>query len=182
MAADALGNDLKAVDVPVTGFAAVNFSATKMPTEADLKGAALPSGYTFVGLFTEDGGYAEESEPGETTGFFQHGYNLRTGNETISGSITFAENNATVRKLLGFDGTKRTSVGYGEKFGLIVKTWHRNGTYEARGGFAIVEEVSPSQEERGTIDSFEVKFRWLECPTGGHYSYSTGTAAAPAPC
>ena len=181
MAADAAGNDLNAVDVPVTGFAAINFDATQAPSKTQIAGN-LPSGYSYLGLFTTDGGYAEDTEGGENTEFFQISYRLRTGDESITGTLTCAENNDNIKKLLGFTDGKREQVSYQDKFGLIITTWHKNGTFEARGGLAMVTSITTSQETRGEIQTYEVQFSWIKCGDNGFYSYATGEKAAPSPC
>ena len=182
MAADAAGNDINAVDVPVTGFAAVNFTATQAPSVANISGNSLPTGYSYLGLFTQDGGYAEETEAGENTEFFQISYKLRTGDESINGTLTCAEDNENVKKLLGFVDGKREKVSYDEKFGLIITTFFKNGTFESRGGLAMVTDIAVSQETRGEIKTYEVSFTWVKCGDNGYYTYATGEKAAPSAC
>ena len=174
MAADSKGNDIGAVPIPVTGFAAINLTATAVPAMADLKADTLPSGYTYLGLFTEDGGYAEETDTGDTIEFFQQGYSLKAGDESLKGSITFAENSDLLRQLLGYDagtsGTRKTTLRQGQ-FGLVIATTHKNGKTLIRGGLASVDDASVSQEKRGDVTTMEVTFKWAWDTTTGFYRW-----------
>ena len=160
MARDAQGNDLQAVDVQLTGFAAVNFEATTAPTLEELTGTSIPTGYEYIGLFLEDGGYAEETEGSDITKLFQAGYSLNTGDQSISGKLTPAEDNDTVWKLTGISNNVREKICYEGKFGLIIATQFKNNVIVVRGGLAHVTEVSPSAESRGEINSIEITFEW----------------------
>ena len=182
MARDSQGNDLQAVDVQLTGLAAVKFGATSAPTQAQLESNRLPSGYEYIGLFLEDGGYAEEVEAGDRTYFFQQGYSIVTGDSAIKGTLTPAEDNDTVWTLCGIDTTSwvRSDVAYQGTFGLIITTRYKNGNIVTRGGLAHVLEVSPSGEERGKINSVDLKFEWeYQASFNGHYRIvRSGTGAA----
>ena len=59
MTADAEGNDLEKVFIPVTGFLAVQLTGEPTwvaPTEGSATPLVLPEGYVKVGLFKQDGG------------------------------------------------------------------------------------------------------------------------------
>lgn len=172
MAKDTQGNNIEAVDVQVTGFAAVNFAATAAPTEAQLTGDSLPTGYEYIGLFLADGGYAEDTDAGELTEFFQQGYTLRTGDASITGKLTPAEDNDTVWKLTGIDTTAwvRSDIAYQGTFGLIISTQFKNGNIVTRGGLATVTDVAPAAESRGGISSVEISFKWqYQTDFNGYY-------------
>lgn len=178
MARDNQGNDLGAIDVQLTGFAAINFNATEPPTLAQLAGNTIPAGYEYLGLFLEDGGYAEESEAGDLTYFFQQGYTIRTGDQSISGKLTPAEDNDTVWKLTGITNNVREKICYEGSFGLIIATQFKNGNIVARGGMAHVTEVAPSAESRGEINSIEITFEWeYDTVIDGYYQIIRGGAA-----
>ena len=174
MAADAQGNDIGAVPIPVTGFAAVNFSNATVPALADLKADSLPSGYTYLGLYTQDGGYAEETETGDSIEFFQQGYALKAGDESIKGTITFAEDSSLLRQMLGFDagasGVRKNTLMTGF-FGLIIATTFKNGKTLIRGGVASVDEGSRSQEQRGEVSTMDITFKWKWETTTGFYRF-----------
>lgn len=177
--ADAQGNTLEAVDVQLTGFAAVNFDATTIPTAEQLAGD-LPTGYEYVGLFMEDGGYSEDVENGDTTNFFQQGYSIQTGDRGINGTLTPAEDNAVVEKLTGVVAGVRSDISYQGTFGLIIATKFTNGRTRVRAGLAQVTEVSPAGEERGGILSTEVSFKWqYQDAIGGYYRQVTIDTPAP---
>ena len=171
MAADAQGNDLEAVDVPYTGFMAVNFDATTAPTQADLEGSPpLPTGYEYVGLFTEDGGYSEEVEEGDLLKFFQDGYALAGGDSGVSGALTLAEDNAVTRKLAGIENGVKVGTVYNGQIGVIIATYMKSGRTVYRGGIATPTSFTPSKEERGAVSSGEFKFTWAaQQDVGGFY-------------
>lgn len=178
MAADTNGNDITQVVVPVTGFAAINFSATSVPTISS--GNALPTGYTYLGLFTEDGGPGEEIEAGDEILFYQQGYSLQGGTQSISKTWTFAEMNDNVLKLMGYSGTIGTSAFrsapmYQGTVGLIWAETSRDysnpdqtntSTYAA---LAQVTDVSVSQSTRGEVDSVEITFKMVWTQEHGYY-------------
>lgn len=174
MAADAQGNDIGAVPIPVTGFAAVNFSNATVPALADLTADSLPSGFTYLGLYVQDGGYAEESEPGESIEFFQQGYSLKGGDESIKGTITFAEDSSLLRQMLGFSsgnsGVRKSTVKAGA-FGLIIATTFKNGKTLIRGGVASVDDGARSQEKRGEVSTMDITFKWKWHTDTGFYRF-----------
>lgn len=161
MAADAAGNDIEAVGIPITGFIAINWEATA-PVAAAAMTYALPTGYEYLGLITQDGGYAEENEAGDRIEFFQQGYSLAGGDGSLTFKATFAESSEAVRTLLGYDATTgtRKTVTYTGEFGAFVAVKYKNGRAFLRGGVATVTEAVPSQETRGEVTSYEITFAW----------------------
>ena len=68
MTADAEGNDLEKVFIPVTGFLAVQLTGEPTwvdPTEGSATPLVLPEGYVKVGLFKQDGGPQDGSDKEE---------------------------------------------------------------------------------------------------------------------
>lgn len=181
MARDNQGNDLSAVETPVTGFAAWNPDATSVPTLDDLTYGSLPDGYRYFGLFTEDGGYTEEAEEGDEIKFFQQGYTLKGGDDSISGSLTLAESTEDTRLLLGFTtGSEgiRESTAYAGQFGLILATRMKSGKVMLRGGLATIGSANASQETRGEMTTYEVSFNWAWQAETGHYRFKVVEPAA----
>jgi len=173
MAADAAGNDLSAVAVPLTGFIAWNPTATTPVAATDLA-YALPTGYNYLGLITQDGGYSEETEAGERIEFFQQGYSLLGSDGTLSFTATFAENSEAVRQLLGYDagttGTRKVTAYEGE-FGMFVAVKNKNGKSFIRAGVASVTDTTTSQETRGEVTSYEITFQWRWFSDTGFYRF-----------
>lgn len=171
MAADAQGNDLVSVAIPRTGFAAWNPNASTVPTADQLSATSIPTGYSFLGLFTKDGGYDEDAELGESLEFFQEGYALRSGTDKLTAKLTMAEFNTVTRSILGYAGAVRKNVAHVGMVGLITCTTFENDMSLIRGGLATIESVDVSQESRGELTTFEVTFNWVRQPATGFYRY-----------
>lgn len=177
MAADANGNDINNVIVPVTGFVAVKLGETTQPSPS---GTTVPTGYTKLGLMAKDGGPEESVEIGDNLDFYQEGYKLRSGDDTMSYKFTLTELNETVLELLGHttSGTgntatvSRTEVAYTGNVGILwseVKRDPGTGTLTAYsyGAVGTVSEVSRSTSSRGEMDTYEITFDLVK--TGGKW-------------
>ncbi|MBW3092645.1 hypothetical protein KIH79_06730 [Bifidobacterium sp. 82T10] len=101
MTADAEGNDLSKVLIPITGFVAVQLTGTPTYVDPD-KGAAdplvLPEGYVKVGLIKTDGAPQDGGDKGDDIDFWQDGYKLG-GDRTRTLQITAAEFNELIIQL-----------------------------------------------------------------------------------
>lgn len=183
MAADAEGNDIGAVGVPITGFAAVQLPPTTgdfTPLFVDSEeGAAtpltLPTGYVKVGLFTQDGGPQEGGDAGDAIEFFQQGYKA-PGDDQPNIVITLAEFSAIVRRLTtgqtpdenGMIVVKGLTPDH--TFPLFVATRFKNGWSRRRNGFARISAIEVSQETRGEVNGRAVTFDWIfNDEIGGFY-------------
>lgn len=102
MAADAAGNDLTNVFIPITGFLAFAPYGTAYPTPAELGtyGYTPPAAWTRAGLITVDGGFGWSEDRAKSVEFFQGGYQKSPGNGTAALAVKLAETSANVRKLL----------------------------------------------------------------------------------
>lgn len=102
MAADAAGNDLLNVFIPVTGALFFAPYGTALPTTAALAvyGYAPASPWKAAGLITLDGGFGWSDNRADAIEFFQDGYQLNAGNGTASLAVKMAETSANVRLLL----------------------------------------------------------------------------------
>lgn len=101
MTADAEGNDLEKVFIPVTGFLAVQLTGEPTwvdPTEGSATPLVLPEGYVKVGLFKQDGGPQDGGDKEDDLEFFQEGYKLG-GSKSRTLQVTLAEFNDIVRQL-----------------------------------------------------------------------------------
>ncbi|MGV9181812.1 hypothetical protein [Arcanobacterium canis] len=169
MSADAQGNDLSKVNVPLTGFAAVQLEGKAAFVAAEAGGKPelqLPENYVKVGLFTEDGGPASSSEAGDAIVFFQDGYQIG-GSDELTVEIKLAEMNDTVRQLIR--GKKADVNGMivvdsstpNTTFPLFVATQFKNGMQLRRNGLARISKVETDQEKRGEVNANKVTFTWL---------------------
>jgi len=183
MAADAEGNDIGAVGVPITGFAAVQLptgTGDSTPTFVEsAEGAAtplsLPTGYVKVGLFTQDGGPQEGGDAGDPIEFFQQGYKL-AGDDQPTIAITLAEMNAIVRRLTTGEEPDENGMIVikgltpDHVFPLFTATRYKNGWSRRRNGLARVSAVETSQETRGEVNGRATTFEWVYDETiGGFY-------------
>ncbi|MGW9345588.1 hypothetical protein ACWGR3_28965 [Streptomyces albidoflavus] len=170
MTADAAGNDLDAVGVPITGLAAfAPLLEANVIAKEDLGASplVLPVAYKRLGLYKSDGGPAPARETGDAIEFFQKGY-LLAGDGTRSVVIGLAEQNATVQALI--EGAEPDTNGVIEvssslpdnRFILLVVTRYRNGTEKRQEGVASITAVEPDQQERGSVEGTNVTFTWQE--------------------
>lgn len=170
MSADAQGNDLDAVGVPITGmFAFAPIDPANVLTKPALaaRPLVLPIAYRKLGLFKSDGGPENARDAGDAITFFQIGYQL-SGEGTRTVKITLAENNAAVLALI--EGSEPDADGVIEvssslpnnQFILFGTTKYRNKTEKRQIGVAYVSAVEPDKQERGSVEGAAVTFTWLE--------------------
>lgn len=177
MTADAEGNDLSKVLVPITGFLAVQLTGEPTFVEA-AEGAAnplvLPEGYVKVGLFKQDGGPQDGGDKEDDIEFFQDGYKLG-GAKTRTLQVTLAEFNQIVRQLI----TGKTPDGNGmivvdgdndATFPMFECLKYKNGMTLRRNGMGRIQTVEPDQNTRGENNGNAVTFDWLRNDEwGGFY-------------
>lgn len=170
MTADAAGNDLEAVGVPITGVAAfAPVAPENVITKAQLGASplVLPVAAKRLGLYKVDGGPAPARETGDALEFFQKGYML-AGEGTRSVTITLAEQNHAVLQLT--EGATPDANGVievssslpGNRFILYVVTRYRGGLEKRQIGVASVTAIEPDQQTRGEIEGAAVTFTWQE--------------------
>lgn len=170
MTADAAGNDLDAVGVPITGlaaFAPLLEANVIAKTELGASPLVLPAAYKRLGLYKVDGGPAPSRENGDAIEFFQKGYML-AGDGTRAVVIGLAEQNAIVQGLIegaepDVNGVIEVSSSLPDnRFILLVVTKYRNGTEKRQLGVASITAVEPDQSERGSVEGTNVTFTWQE--------------------
>lgn len=176
MSADAQGNDLSAVGIPLTGFLAAQLDGEPLFVASADGGKTplqLPEGYTKIGLFTTDGGPEHGTELEEPLEFFQDGYKLG-GGTTRTTKIIAAENNELVRLLI--DGTKPDENGmtvvdgtFDEVFPIFEAVQYKNGKQERYNGLARVSEIAESKATRGEIRNYEITFEYVRSDEIGGY-------------
>ncbi|MGN7861455.1 hypothetical protein ACTJI8_12815 [Microbacterium sp. 22303] len=170
MTADAQGNDLSAVPVPVTGLAAIApVDAANVLTKAELaaRPIVMPGAFSKLGLIKVDGGFEAARDSGDAILFFQKGYQL-SGEGTRTVKIGLAENNPTVLKLI--EGAEPDVNGVIEvssslpnnQWILFTSTKYRNKTEERQIGVAYVSAVEPDKAERGSVKGAVVTLTYVE--------------------
>lgn len=170
MTADAVGNDLDAVGVPITGLAAFAPVAAENVIAKNELGASplvLPAAFKRLGLYKQDGGPADTRDSDDAIEFFQTGYAI-AGNGTRTVQIGLAEQNPAVQELI--EGATPDTNGVIEvsaslpnnRFILFVTTRYRNGKEKRRIGVANITAVEPDQQERGSVEGSKVTFTWRE--------------------
>lgn len=170
MAADSQGNDLDAVQVPITGLAAYAPVLEANIIEKAELGASplvLPAAYKRLGLYKQDGGPAASRETGDAIEFYQKGYTL-SGDGIRTVVIGLAEANDAVRALT--EGGTPDANGVIEvssslpnnRFILLVVTKYRNGKEKRQLGVAAVTAIEQDQSERGAVEGQNVTFTWQE--------------------
>lgn len=170
MSADAQGNDLDAVSVPITGLAAIApVDAANVLTKADLvaRPLALPSAFRKLGLIKTDGGFEAGRDAGDAILFFQVGYQL-SGEGTRTVKIGLAENNPAVLALI--EGAEPDANGVIEvssslpnnQWILFTSTKYRNKTEDRQIGVAYVSAVEPDKAERGSVKGAVVTLTYVE--------------------
>ena len=171
------GNTLANVEVPTSGFAAVNRSATTPPTLEELQNTTgLPTGYTYLGLLADGGGYSEEVDTGDIINTWIPDWRVQWGEYGISGKIIAAENNNTVKLLQGdANGVRRDTHQIGT-VGLITGEIRDNGKAFIRGGMANFTSITPSFGKQGALNTIELGFEWeWNTSINGYYRYATPT-------
>jgi len=168
MTADAQGNDLSAVFVPVTGFMGYGPSATAVPAASVLAepAYALPGGVRKVGLITQDGGFEWAGEPsGDAIEFWQDGYKLPSGLVDATVTVTLAQTDPIVRELVWGKAPDQYGVIDVELASNINTYWLY--TEEIAKNLVIrrriapncsIQSVAEAKSERGVVQGYTVVF------------------------
>ena len=167
MTADAEGNDLEKVFIPVTGFLAVQLTGEPTwvdPTEGSATPLVLPEGYVKVGLFKQDGGPQDGGDKEDDLEFFQEGYKLG-GSKSRTLQVTLAEFNDIVRQLTTgkTPDTNGMIVVDGDNdatFPMFEVLKGKNGMSLRRNGLGRIQTVEPDQSTRGETSGNAVTFDW----------------------
>lgn len=168
MTADAAGNDLGAVFVPVTGFLGYAPQGVAVPTPMELANPAfqLPTGVRKVGLIKQDGGFEWSAEAsGDALEFWQDGYKLPSGLVDATLATTLAQTDPIVRELIW----GKTPDQYGvidvelasntNVYFLVTEEVAKNGIIRRRiAPNCTVQTVKEDKSERGTVQGYAVTF------------------------
>lgn len=171
MAADAQGNDVGAVGIPITGALGFAPITTTLPTPVE--GAdpefVLPIAFKRAGLLKVDGGpqfaWAASGDPIE---FWQDGYSIPSGLADVTLVATFAQTDDFVRELTY--GKAPDANGYltvdGGGHAVEKVLWSeeifKNGAIRRRiaakvGVKSVAEDKSTRGEVLGYVITFEIK-------------------------
>jgi hypothetical protein len=165
--ADAFGNDVLAVGIPVTGFFGYAPAGTVFPTAAEgaAAGFILPAAFKKAGLFTEDGGFEWTLEPdGDPIKFWQDGYSIPSGLANATLVVKLAQYDAIVRELswgktADANGYMTLDAGgHSKKFVAFTEEIFKNGVIRRRIAEIGVTGAKVDKSERGAVNGTEVTF------------------------
>lgn len=167
--ADAQGNDVTTVFVPITGAVAYAPADTTIPTPVEGAGLGyvLPAAFKKIGLLTTDGGPEWTTEAdGEALVFWQEGYSVPSGLAKCELKIKAAQYDEIVRKLV--TGKTADVNGYitvdAGGAGDVWVIW----TEEVAKGGRIRRRIAPNctvlsikqdKSERGSVNGFEITLK-----------------------
>lgn len=167
MTADAQGNDILAVGVPVTGFLGFAPSGTTLPTPTE--GAdpdfVLPVAFKKAGLLKEDGGFEWTLEAdGDPIVFWQDGYSIPSGLANATLAATLAQYDETVRQLAYGktpDANGYITIdagGHALEFVVFTEEIFKNGAIRRRVAECTVKTAKVDKSERGSVNGTALEF------------------------
>jgi hypothetical protein len=165
--ADANGNDITAVAVPVTGFLGFAPAGTTLPTP--VQGAdpdfVLPIAFKKAGLIKEDGGFEWTLEAdGDPITFWQDGYSIPSGLANATLAATLAQYDEIVRQLAygktpdenGF--ITIDAGGHSLEFVVFTEEIFKSGWIRRRVAEAGVTAAKVDKSERGSVNGTALTF------------------------
>ena len=169
MAADAFGNDIAAVAVPVGGFIGLAPFGTVIPTP--VSGAeetlTLDAAFKKLGLLKDDGGpqFAWEAD-GDAITFWQDGYSIPSGLANVTLALTAAQTDENIRKIISgktpdvnkyitFDGG-----GHLTQYVIFTEEIFKSGAIRRRvAPNVVVQSVEEDQSTRGEVLGYNITFK-----------------------
>lgn len=166
MAADAAGNDILNVFIPVTGFLAFAPYGTALPSTADMAayGYTPPVAWKRAGLITVDGGFGWSDERADSIEFFQDGYQVSAANGTAALAVKLAETSANVRLLLrnataDGNGGIDVDIDADVRWSLYTEEVDKNGVIRRRvAGNGWLASAAADRSTRGEVNANEATF------------------------
>lgn len=168
MAADANGNDVSKVFVPVTGNLGVAPAGTDIPGSAEggAVGYILPVEFKRPGLITEDGGFEWTLEAdGDPIKFYQQGFSIPSGLANATLVVKLAQTDNIVRSII--HGQTPDVNGYLEidaggtdvRYVIFTEEIAKNGDIRRRiAADAGISSLKEDKSENGTLVGYEVTF------------------------
>ena len=182
MAADAAGNDIGLIGIPVTGFLAwapVPLVSVITPEAGASLDLVLDAAFTKVGLIKQDGGFDWTGEAnGDAIEFWQEGYSEPTGLANVSIAATLAEHKAKNQELLygeapdEFGSADIEEASNGKRVALFAHEVFKSGWIRRRlMPNVAVQTVKLDKSERGAVQGHAVTFKVDRSPliSGCHY-------------
>lgn len=178
MAADALGRDVAAVGVPVTGHMGVAPAGTAIPTplEGGDDAFVLPVAFELPGLLTEDGGFEWSMEAdGDPIEFWQEGFSIPSGLANVTLKVKYAQTDETVRGIIR--GRTPDINGYitidgggtAARYVVFTEEIFKSGLIRRRVAANVgIESVSEDKSERGSVLGYEVTYTIARSPELGN--------------
>ncbi|MGL3804720.1 IPT/TIG domain-containing protein [Paeniglutamicibacter sp. R2-26] len=174
MAADAAGNDIQAVGIPITGnigFAPVG-TAGPTPAEGASRSFTLDPAFRKPGLQTEDGGFEWTLEAdGDPITFWQDGYSLSTGLATAELVLKLAQTDEIVRSIIR--GKTADANGYmtidaggtDTQYSVFTEEIFKNRVIRRRWAPVVgIKSVKEDKNERGNVLGYEVTVKIERSP------------------
>lgn len=170
MAADAAGNDIGAVGIPISGnigvapVAAENVLSAADGAEAVL---VLPVAFRKLGLIKSDGGFNYTTEAdGDRVEFLQDGYSIPSGLANATLEVGLAQTDPIVRevtygKVPDENGYITIDAGgHSTRYLVFTEEIFRNGWIERRLGVAYVQSAQVDQTTRGEVRGTTLTFKF----------------------
>ena len=169
MPADALGNNIAAVGLPITGSLGFAPIGTLLPTpeEGSAPDFKLSAAFRKAGLFKEDGGFNWTLEAdGDPIVFYQQGYSIPSGLANATLEVGLAQYDDIVRELTwgktpdehGF--ITIDAGGHSTQFVIFTEEIFKNGVIRRRiAAVATVSAVALDQSTRGEVNGVTVTFK-----------------------
>lgn len=166
MAADAAGNDILNVFIPVTGFLAFAPYGTAYPTAAELGtyGFTLPAGWTKAGLITTGGGFGWSEQRAKAIEFFQGDYQTNAGDGKVELSVQLAETSANMRQMIrnataDANGVINVDIDADAHWMIYTEEVDKLGRIRRRAaGNAWLDGNKTDRSTRGDVNANEAKF------------------------
>lgn len=181
MTADAYGNDITAVAVPVTGNLGIAPKGTTLvtPTEGGASDFTIPAAFKKAGLVKDDGGPQWSWEPdGDPIQFWQDGYSIPSGKANVTLEASFAQTDDFVRSIVyGAEADANHYIivdggGSALEYVLFTEEVFKNGVIRRRqAAVASVQSVKEDQSKRGEVLGYDVVFEIKRSPllANGHF-------------
>jgi hypothetical protein len=168
MAADAAGNDVSAVGIPVTGFFGFAPVGTNPPTPAEggSRSFVLPAAFRKLGLLKVDGGFEWTLEKdGDDLEFWQEGYTIPSGLANVTLAAGLAESNAIVRELhtgktADANGyLTRDGSGHSTEYLFFSEEIFKNRWIRRRAAFGSLLSSAENKSTRGEVLGYDDVFK-----------------------
>lgn len=185
MAADAQGNDISAVQVPITGQVYIADEGTTAP-DISTSVVTLDAAFAPVGLLKQDGGPEwARTQDGDNTEFWQDGYTLPGVNVYYTLKVNAVEDNPVVNKLVlgvepDVDGVYHVdgAINPANYIVYVAEVYKSGRTRRRLCRNALVTEVAEDRSTRGEVKGYEITLRInRDATTAAHFDQYTKVPA-----